>query len=200
MKRLFDILASLALIALSAPLFLGIALTNAVLSGRPVFFRHRRVGRGGKTFQCLKFRTMVIGAEDWLSENEQLMAEHRMNGFKLPLARDPRVTNVGRFLRRTQLDELPQLWNVIAGDMSLVGPRPLVEEELGWFEGDAAKRLLSVRPGILGPWTALGRRRPGYPERADVDLSYVGKTSLLRDVGLILAHVPVLLQGQSDES
>ena len=200
MKRLFDIIAALALIALSAPLFLGIALLIVVLSGRPVLFRHRRVGRAGQPFSCLKFRTMVIGAEDWLSEDERLLAEHRKNGFKLPLAQDPRVTSVGRFLRRTQLDELPQLWNVITGDMSLVGPRPLVEEELGWFEGDTAHQLLTVRPGIFGPWTALGRRRPGYPERAEVDLSYVGRASLIGDLGLILAHVPVLLQGQSDDS
>ena len=199
-KRLFDIVAALAMIALSAPLLLGAALIIVLFSGRPVFFRHQRVGRWGQSFHCLKFRTMVPGAEEWLSEDEQLLAEHRKNGFKLPLGKDPRVTKVGHFLRRTQLDELPQLWNVVVGDMSLVGPRPLVEEELFWFDGGSAEQLLSVRPGIFGPWTALGRRRPGYPERADVDLGYVGRVSLLGDLGLLLAHIPVLLQGQSDES
>ena len=198
MKRVFDIVLAVALGLIAAPLIIGVAVAILVFSRGPVLFRHRRMGRGGRSFDCLKFRTMVVDAEEWLARDEGLRAEHRNGGFKLPLERDPRVTAVGRIIRRAQLDELPQLWNVLVGDMSLVGPRPLVEEELCWYPGDAETRLLSVRPGILGPWTAMGRRRPGYPERAEIDLGYASGSSLSRDLALIVAHFPVLLQGQAE--
>ena len=200
LKRLFDILGASVLLLVSSPLVVGIAVLIGVSTGLPIFFRHERVGRQGTVFHCLKFRTMVVDAEEWLSRDDGLNARHREAGYKLPLSEDPRVTSIGRLLRRSQLDELPQLWNVIVGDMSLVGPRPLVDEELSWYEGEARGKLLSVRPGIFGPWTALGRSRPGYPERAQLDLSYVDNTSVLHDLRLLSAHVPVVLRGQSDDT
>ena len=143
---------------------------------------------------------MIVGAEEWLSRDEKLSVRHREQGFKLPVCEDPRITSIGRILRRSQLDELPQLWNVLMGEMSLVGPRPLVAEELCWFNTEDTKQLLSVRPGIFGPWTAQGRRRPSYPSRAELDLSYVKEgSSVLKDAALLLRHVPVVLRGQSEE-
>jgi len=199
-KRFFDILGASALLIATAPLLVAIAIAVGLGSGAPVFFRHGRIGRAGRRFECLKFRTMVVGAEEWLSRDEALAKQHREEGFKLALRDDPRVTSVGRFLRRTQLDELPQLWNVLVGDMSLVGPRPLVSEEFEWFTEEERDRLLSVRPGIFGPWTAKGRGRPSYPERAQLDLSYTDEAGPARDVRLLIAHLPVLLKGQGDDT
>ncbi len=200
MKRPFDIVGSALLLLVTAPLFAGIAVAVLVSSGRPIFFLHQRVGRHGRAFRCLKFRTMVVDAEMWLSRDDALGARHRAAGFKLPLREDPRVTPIGRFLRRTQLDELPQVWNVLVGQMSLVGPRPLVSEELAWFDDADRQRLLSVRPGIFGPWTARGRGRPGYPERAKLDLSYVDRAGLKEDLRLLVAHLPVVFRGQADDA
>lgn len=200
MKRFFDIIGSSTLLLATAPLMAVIAVGVRLSSGAPVFFRHARIGRAGRGFECLKFRTMVVGAEEWLVRDEALAKRHREEGFKLSLRHDPRVTSIGRLLRRTQLDELPQFWNVLVGDMSLVGPRPLVSDELEWFTEEECDRLLSVRPGIFGPWTAKGRRRPGYPERAQLDLSYTECAGLARDVQLLLAHLPVLLRGQGDDT
>ena len=188
------------MLLVTAPLFAGIAVAVLVSSGRPIFFLHQRVGRHGRAFRCLKFRTMVVDAELWLSRDDALGARHRAAGFKLPLREDPRVTPIGRFLRRTQLDELPQVWNVLVGQMSLVGPRPLVSEELAWFDDADRQRLLSVRPGIFGPWTARGRGRPGYPERAKLDLSYVDRVGLKEDLRLLVAHLPVVFRGQADDA
>ena len=200
LKRFFDILASSVFLIGTMPLLAVIAVTVRLSSGAPVFFRHGRIGRAGRHFECLKFRTMVVGAEEWLERDAALARQHREQGFKLSLRDDPRVTPFGRLLRRTQVDELPQLWNVLVGDMSLVGPRPLVMEELEWFNEDERGRLLSVRPGIFGPWTAKGRGRPGYPERAQLDLSYTDCADLARDLRLLLAHLPVVLKGQADDS
>ncbi|MDE3004263.1 MAG: sugar transferase [Gemmatimonadota bacterium] len=200
MKRFFDILGSSVLLVGAVPLLAVIAVAARLGSGAPVFFRHERIGRDGRSFECLKFRTMVVDAEEWLERDETLARQHREEGFKLSLRDDPRITSIGRLLRRTQLDELPQLWNVLVGDMSLVGPRPLVTEELEWFTEDERRRLLSVRPGIFGPWTAKGRRRPGYPERAQLDLSYTDCAGPARDFRLLLAHVPVVLRGQGDDT
>jgi lipopolysaccharide/colanic/teichoic acid biosynthesis glycosyltransferase len=140
---------------------------------------------------------MVHDAERLLEDDPELLARHRRNGFKLPTAHDPRVTPLGQLLRRTHLDELPQLWNVLRGEMSLVGPRPIVDEELYRY-GDRASELLDMKPGIFGPWTALGRDRVDYPERVEVELSYRIGGSLGRDLYILLQHVPVLARGQRD--
>ena len=198
MKRLLDLFLASVLLLLGAPLFLACALAVRLTSRGPVLFGHERCGRGRTSFRCLKFRTMVIDAEAWLDRDPQLKAHHRNNGFKLKRREDPRVTSVGHFLRFTHLDELPQLVNVVRGDMSLVGPRPVVAEELIRY-GPRAEDLLRVRPGIFGPWTAQGRTRPSYPERIDVELAYVDDHSVVGDLKLLLRNVPVLLTGQEEE-
>lgn len=194
-KRSLDVLGSTLLLILTSPLLGLCALLLKLSSKGPVLFGHRRCGRNGESFECLKFRTMVENAEEWLDEDGQLRAAHRENGFKLPTDHDPRVTPLGRVLRRTHLDELPQLLNVIRGEMSLVGPRPIVVEELELY-GERAEEFLSVRPGIFGPWTALGKKRPQYPERCDVELSYRSSASLASDIGLLLRNVVVVFKGQ----
>ena len=199
-KRLFDILIATSSLVLLSPVILLIALGVKLTSPGPVLFNHGRVGLGRKPFGCLKFRTMVKDAEEWLRRDTHLNSVYRENGFKVPTGADPRVTTFGRILRRTHLDELPQLINVIKGDLSIVGPRPIVTEELGYFPGSDADRLLSVRPGIFGLWTALGQDRVNYPERAHVELSYLDHRSVLFDLAILFRHVPVLLKGQPHES
>ena len=195
MKRMFDLVGGLTLLALSSPLFLITALAVKITSRGPVFFGQARCGLRGREFQCLKFRTMVVDAEDWLDRDPELRAAYQENDFKLPVHVDPRVTRIGRFLRSTHVDELPQLLNVLKGDMSLVGPRPITEEELVWY-GDQAQALLSVRPGVFGSWTAQGNRRVRHPQRAALELEYVRDVSLLRYLSILLRHLPVLLKGQ----
>ena len=198
MKRAFDILAAAALLLPAAPLLLVLAVLVRVSSPGPAFFGHQRLGRGGQPFRCWKLRTMVTDAETWLRNDPELHAKHRENGFKLRRSDDPRVTRLGWLLRYTHLDELPQLMNVLVGDMSLVGPRPIVREELAWY-GDDADLLLSVRPGIFGPWTAHGRARENYPERVNIELEYVREHSLASDLWTLARNVPVLIRGQVEE-
>jgi len=166
--------------------------------GRPVFFGHRRMGKGGRPFTCWKLRTMKRGAERWLAADPQLRERHARNGFKLPAREDPRVTPVGRWLRRTHIDEIPQLLNVVNGTMALVGPRPVVESELAEYGEEGAAELLGARPGIVGAWTSRGRRRPPYPERARLELAYLRTRSLSGDLRILLRSVPVVLRGQED--
>lgn len=198
MKRLFDTIAAALLLVLAFPLLAVCAVAVKVNARGPILFIHQRMGMGGSHFRCLKLRTMVVDAEEWLERDPELKAKHRANGFKLRRKHDPRVTEVGEFLRYTHLDELPQLINVLKGDMSLVGPRPIVEEELCWY-GDRADKLLSVRPGVFGPWTAQGKHRVEYPDRVEVELSYVGNGSMAGDLKLILMNVPVLINGQVEK-
>lgn len=188
LKRVGDIVVSATLLVALAPLFAVIALAIAVESRGPVFFRHWRVGRNRQGFHCLKFRTMQVDAEQRLRQDPTLWATYRENGFRIPDDEDPRVTRLGRLLRRTSLDELPQLINVLRGDMSLIGPRPIVHEELEHYAG-SERLLLSVRPGITGLWAVSGRHRLAYPERAAVELGYVRTWSLLGDVGIALRTV-----------
>ena len=195
-RRGLDVLAAVVLLALTAPLLLAAAALVALSAGRPVFFGHRRVGRGGRVFHCWKLRTMSVDAEKQLDDHPELLRLHRAGGFKLPASRDPRIIRGGRWLRRTHLDELPQLFNVLVGEMSLVGPRPVVEEELRLF--DDVDLLLSVRPGVFGEWTSRGRRRPPYPERARVELEWVRNRNPLRDLTILLRSARVVLRGQDD--
>ena len=179
--------------------FLAVSMLAVWLTSEgPVLFGHRRCGRHGTPFRCLKFRTMVVDAENWLVRYPDLGAKYKESGFKLQSDLDPRVTKVGRILRRWHLDELPQLLNVIRGDMSLVGPRPIVEEELNWY-GDDKDEYLSVRPGIFGAWTAQGRQRVDYPARTLVELGYIRDNFFLKDLRVLLKHIPVLLLGQAEE-
>lgn len=185
-KRLFDIIFSLgALISLS-PLFLFIALAIAVTSPGKVTYGHLRVGRGGKPFKCYKFRTMYIDAEKRLHEILNANPEMKVEWEKsFKLKNDPRITPLGRFLRKTSLDELPQFWNVLRGHLSVVGPRPVVAEELNQFFGDKAKTVLKIRPGVTGPWQVSGRNDTTYETRVQMDTHYVATHSLWVDLRLI---------------
>ena len=199
MKRVSDVVFALVLLLLTAPILLLAALTVLVTSGRPVFFGHHRVGRHGIPFRCWKLRTMSVGAELVLVTNPRLHARYMANGFKLPLSSDPRVTPVGAMLRRSYIDELPQLFNVLNGSMSMVGPRPIVAQEVAEY-GAAAGELLSARPGIFGAWAAEGRSRPAYPRRTELELEYVRRRSLVLDLMILMRSVPVVLLGQGPDA
>jgi exopolysaccharide production protein ExoY len=187
-KRIFDFCAALLGLVLLLPLFIVVAVAIKLDSSGPVFFAHRRLGRNGRHFDCLKFRTMQTGAERRVFENEELRHQYVSNHFKIPGDIDPRITRLGSFLRKSSIDELPQLWNVLTGDMSMVGPRPIVALE-GTHYGDRLPTLLSVRPGLTGLWAVQGRSQLGYPDRAEVELSYVRTRSFLMDLR-ILASTP----------
>ena len=193
-KAVFDrVFAALALVCLS-PIFLIVALMLAVAESGPVFFAHDRVGRNGRIFKCLKFRTMVPNADQRLKEalerDPALRAEWAATQ---KLANDPRITRLGRFLRKTSLDELPQFWNVLVGDMSVVGPRPVTEAELCRYGGEAM-HYLSVRPGITGAWQTSGRSELCYQERVELDVKYVKTMSFFGDMKIVLKTVVVLAQ------
>lgn len=191
-KRCFDILASAALLALSAPLFAYIS-WQIGKTGTPVFYGHRRIGQHGKEFLCYKFRSMVPDADRALKqllENDPASREEWDNGFKLK--NDPRITPFGQFLRRTSLDELPQLWNVLKGEMSLVGPRPIVQEELGHYGAQAAY-YLQAKPGITGLWQVSGRSDVNWMSRAFLDTWYVKNWSLWSDIVILLKTPGIVL-------
>lgn len=183
-KRLADVLLAASVLLVMSPLLLLIAIAIRLDSRGPTLFRHWRVGQHGRGFHCLKFRTMSDDAELRLASDATLASEYRANGFRIPDDRDPRVTGLGRWLRRTSLDELPQLFNVLRGEMSLVGPRPVVPEELEHFAG-SERLLLSVRPGMTGLWAVSGRHRVAYPERAELELGYVRHWSFSSDLRIL---------------
>lgn len=192
-KRAFDVVIASLLVVVLLPLFVGLGLLIKS-GGGPVYYRHSRVGRNRKKFECLKFRTMVPNADkvlkDLLAADEKARAEWEKN-FKLH--EDPRITRVGRFLRRSSLDELPQLFNVLWGEMSLVGPRPIVEEEMERYRNDL-KYYYSVRPGITGLWQISGRNDIDYDYRVRLDSWYVKNWSLWHDITILFRTVSVVLK------
>jgi exopolysaccharide production protein ExoY len=187
-KRALDILGSLVALIVSLPLWLVVVLLIRSTSRGPVLFRQRRVGRGGRTFTVLKFRSMCTDAEARLKEGG-LYDTYVATGYKLPVAHEFRVTRVGRLIRKTSIDELPQLINVLLGHMSLVGPRPVVPSELDSY-GDLAHCYLGVRPGITGMWQVNGRADVQFPQRAHLDRDYFHRRSLSLDL-VILARTPL---------
>ncbi len=195
-KRVLDFTGALVGLILASPVLAILSALICIESPGAPIFRHDRVGLRGRRFNCLKLRTMRADAEAQLRTNPELLDEYRRNHFKIPEDRDPRVTRLGRFLRRTSLDELPQLWNVLVGDMSLVGPRPIVEEELAAYES-SRELLLSVRPGITGAWAVGGRHSVGYPERCEMELSYVREWSIRRDVDILAATLSAVFSYSS---
>jgi lipopolysaccharide/colanic/teichoic acid biosynthesis glycosyltransferase len=197
LRRITDIVGALLLLLLLLPALLIGMLMVLLASGRPIFFGHERVGRAGRRFRCWKLRTMRVDAEHHLESEPGLKTRYVANGYKLPNGKDPRVTAVGRWLRRTYVDEIPQLINVLQGSMSLVGPRPVVPVELQEF-GTGANELLQMKPGIIGEWTVRGRGRPDYPERAALELDYVRHRTPGRDIAIFLRSIPVVLKGQDD--
>ena len=192
LKRLLDVTISATALVVVSPLMLLIAAAVRLESKGPAFFKQCRVGRHGRSFGCFKFRSMYTDAEERLRDDPQLYRLYVENDYKLPEDVDTRVTRVGRFLRRTSLDELPQLWNVLKGEMSLVGPRPIVPNEIRHYNGEASL-LLTLQPGITGAWQVSGRSTLQYPERATVELEYVERWSLLSDLWILLRTVPAVL-------
>lgn len=195
-KRVLDVvLSALALVVLS-PVFLIVAVTIKLEDGGPVFYRHSRIGKNGEGIGVYKFRTMRVNAdklEDVLSPEQ--LAEYRRE-FKLD--HDPRITKVGNFLRKTSIDELPQLLNILRGQMSIIGPRPLVKDEVEEKYSAAQRRLLlSVRPGLTGMWQVSGRSECTYEsgERQKLELYYVKNISFGTDIGILLKTVRVVLKG-----
>jgi lipopolysaccharide/colanic/teichoic acid biosynthesis glycosyltransferase/uncharacterized membrane protein YgcG len=188
LKRSLDVLVSATALLLAAPLLVLIAVAIKVESRGPVFFKQRRIGRGGRPLQVVKFRTMVVDAE---RQTQELMAGSQESGW-LKLEHDPRITRVGRVLRRLSLDELPQLWNILKGQMSLVGPRPLIESEDRQVDGWARSRL-ELTPGLTGLWQVLGRTNIPFDEMVKLDYLYVTNWSLWTDIRLILRTFPAVL-------
>ncbi len=193
LKRTFDLLGALIMLLAVVPLMLAIALAIKLDSRGPVFFRQLRVGRHGRHFHMLKFRTMIPNAEA-LKESLRAHNEAREGLFKI--ADDPRVTRVGRFLRKSALDELPQLLNIVRGEMGLVGPRPLVIDEDRQIEGWRRRRL-ELTPGMTGPWQILGPTRSSLREMAAMDYLYVANWSLWSDIKILLLTVPHVLGRRS---
>ncbi|MGI8779850.1 MAG: sugar transferase [Solirubrobacteraceae bacterium] len=187
-KRSFDLAGSLVLIALLSPLLALFALTVRYTSAGPILFRQTRVGRDGRHFQVFKFRSMVADAE---GRKDELRSLNQADGL-FKIADDPRITRVGRVLRRTSLDELPQLFNVVRGEMSLVGPRPLVVDEDERIEGFYRRRL-HLTPGMTGPWQVLGSARIPLRDMMSIDYLYVANWSLWGDVKVLLRTVPVVM-------
>jgi exopolysaccharide biosynthesis polyprenyl glycosylphosphotransferase len=188
MKRALDIGLSAVLLLLLAPALAVIALAIKLESRGPVFFTQRRVGREGEPFRVFKFRTMVVGAE---AQAESLFSESEDSKW-LKLDHDPRITRVGGFLRLASLDELPQLWNILRGDMSLVGPRPLIESEDSQIAGWGRSRL-ELTPGLTGLWQVLGRTNIPFEEMVQLDYMYVTNWSLWSDIRLILRTLPAVV-------
>jgi exopolysaccharide biosynthesis polyprenyl glycosylphosphotransferase len=190
LKRAFDIVASGAGIVLLAPMFLVIALLIKLEDGGPVFFRQERVGRNQHTFKMVKFRSMVTTAETDLAT---LVEKNQGNGLLFKLKDDPRVTGVGRVIRKYSLDEFPQLWNVLIGEMSLVGPRPPLPREVESYESHVRRRLY-IKPGLTGMWQVNGRSDLSWDESVRLDLYYVENWSLTGDLMIVWRTVKVLLK------
>jgi exopolysaccharide biosynthesis polyprenyl glycosylphosphotransferase len=191
-KRLIDIIASASAIWLLLPVCVVIAALIRLGSRGPIFFRQVRVGLHGRTFNMLKFRSMVVGAE---AQRGALQSLNEQSGPVFKIARDPRVTRVGRFMRKFSIDELPQLINVLRGDMSLVGPRPPIPQEVDQYQ-PWQRRRLSVRPGLTCIWQVSGRNEITFDQWMRLDMRYIDHWSLKDDVGLILKTVPVVLGGR----
>lgn len=193
-KRAFDVVFSLAIMLLGLPIFLLISFLIMCTSEGNPFYSHTRVGRGGRPFRCYKFRTMYVNADERL---EQLLKAnpkfHKEWKSKHKLQNDPRITFIGKFLRRTSLDELPQFWNVLIGDLSIVGPRPVVPIEVHRHMGHKAAYILSVRPGLTGLWQVFGRSNTSYKYRIKLDEKYIRKQTFSLDLFLIIKTLPVMI-------
>ncbi|HXV05799.1 MAG TPA: sugar transferase [Solirubrobacterales bacterium] len=193
-KRVLDVVGSALLLTVLSPLMIAIAAAIKLQSRGPVFFRQPRAGRGRTSFQVIKFRSMYIDAEARKTEVTDL--NETDDGIMFKIRRDPRVTRIGRFLRRSSLDELPQLFNVLKGDMSLVGPRPLIFKETDALNEDWHLRRLELRPGLTGPWQIYGRSQSPFQEMVRFDYQYVAGWSLARDIEILLATIPAVVSGR----
>ena len=185
-KRMIDVVLSLFGLVLISPFVVIIAILIKIDSKGPVFFKHHRIGKNGKPFSMYKFRTMKDGAEAMINDFTPEQLEEWNENFKLK--DDPRITRIGKFLRKTSLDELPQLINILRGDMSIVGPRPVIEVELEEY-GNDKDEFLSIRPGLTGWWASNGRSEISYPERCSYELYYVRNESFWLDVKVMFLSV-----------
>lgn len=190
-KRILDILFSILGLIMLSPLFLIVALLMKFEEpSGPVFFSQARVGKDEREFKMFKFRSMCVDAEEKL---EKLLERNEIEGTMFKMKDDPRVTRVGKFIRRTSIDELPQLWNVIKGEMSLVGPRPpLVREVAEYTEYD--KQRLLIKPGCTGAWQVGGRNDVGFDEMVQLDINYINQLSFWNDIKIVLKTVGVIFK------
>lgn len=193
LKRATDIAAAIPLCVVFALAYPFIAVALKATSRGPVLFRQIRVGRNGGPAPIYKFRSMVADAEGRLEADPELYRQYVENGFKIPATVDPRITKVGRVLRRTSLDELPQAICLLLGTMSLVGPRPVLPDEVGVLYGDDAPYYYACKPGLTGLWQVSGRSNVTDRERADLDVAYATDWTLLNDVRILIRTVPVVL-------
>ncbi len=195
-KRIMDIGVSIILMILFIPAWIIVPIAIYLESGRPIFFKHKRVGLGGEEFYLWKFRSMVKDADKILHENDDvLLKKFKKGDWKIKASEDPRITKLGKFLRSFTIDEFPQLWNVLRGEMSMVGPRAYLREEL---EEQTArypqtrkyiKDIISVKPGITGPWQVSGRNEIPFAKRAQLDAQYARQQSIWQDI-VILFKTP----------
>ncbi len=193
MKRTMDISGALGGLILALPLFIGIAILNkAENPSAPVFYRQTRVGKNGRTFSMFKFRSMIVGAEGQLEELRHL---NEVEGAMFKIKDDPRVTKVGKFIRKTSIDELPQFWNVLRGDMSLVGPRPPLPDEVVEYSNYDKQRLL-VTPGCTGLWQVSARNSVGFREMVELDLKYIRERSIRKDLSIIFRTIYVMVKSK----
>ena len=182
-NRILDIVLASFFIILTSPIIISVFLINS-FSGKPIFSQ-TRLGKNGKKIKVFKFRSMIINAEEVLKSDKKLYKLYVENNFKIPSELDPRITNFGNFIRKTSIDELPQFFNVLKGEMSVVGPRPIVEDELqNYFPNQDI--ILSVKPGITGLWQVSGRSTVISDTRVQLDLDYVKRKSLKLDIYIIL--------------
>jgi lipopolysaccharide/colanic/teichoic acid biosynthesis glycosyltransferase len=193
-RRAIDIVASLCALIVLSPLLLAAAIAIKATSRGPVLFHQERVGQWGRRFKMLKLRTMVTGAEA-AKQALQASAQGALDGVRFKLKRDPRITPVGRILRKFSIDELPQLWNVLVGDMTLIGPRPPVWREVALYDPRALRRL-EVRPGLTCLWQISGRSDLSFEQQVDLDIQYIDKTQPMDEVKILFKTIPAVLSGR----
>lgn len=192
-KRFFDILFSLSMIFITSPIMLITAVSILIESGFPIFFSQKRIREGNRVFSLLKFRSMCIDAE---SKKKELLEQNEVSdGVIFKMKNDPRITKVGKFIRRFSIDELPQLFNILKGDMTLVGPRPPLEQEIKAYSLDDKKRL-HVKPGLTGLWQVSGRSETTFQKQVHLDESYIRSGSLKKDFIILLKTIPAVFKGR----
>jgi len=192
-KRIFDIVFALFFLTIFSPVYFSLMVLIALNSQGPIFYVQQRIGKNHQPFNCIKFRTMVNDADqilDNIMENSDQMRSEFQDSFKIK--QDPRITKIGKFLRLTSLDELPQFWNVLKGEMSVVGPRPLVPEELPKY-GRKINTVLKIKPGITGLWQVSGRNDIPYPKRVKIDVYYATSHNWLLDLWIVYKTIGVII-------
>ncbi|WP_231474351.1 sugar transferase [Enterococcus saccharolyticus] len=190
-KRIIDILGSSIGLVILSPIFLVVAiLMKKEEPNGPIFFSQTRVGKNETTFKMFKFRSMCVDAEEKLAE---LLEHNEVEGAMFKMKDDPRITKVGKFIRKTSIDELPQLWNVLKGDMSLVGPRPPLLREVAEYTEYDKQRLL-VKPGCTGLWQVSGRNEVGFDEMVELDIEYIKYLSIINDIKIIIRTIKVMIK------